>query len=181
MDYAPTESVLVRRAHEGSGDAIEELFRRHWPRVWKLAYLITRRRDLADDVAQDAMIRAFGSLDSFDTTRPFAPWLAAIAMNAVRDQTRRQARADAVSLRVAQYAAAADASQSRSPRAHDPLFQMVMKLDASKREIVALHYWLDFSVTEISQILELPPGTVASRISRSLDHLRRQMEASHAF
>ena len=66
MSLAIDDSVLVERARNGSRDAAGELFERHWPRAWRLAAAVTGRRDMADDIAQDAFERAFAALTRFD-------------------------------------------------------------------------------------------------------------------
>ncbi len=61
----------------------------------------------------------------------------------------------------------------------DEIVRAVARLAADKRLIVALHYWLDYSTPEIARLLELPVGTVASRLSRALEELRTDLEAEH--
>jgi hypothetical protein len=70
-----SDAKLVELARRGSHDAAAELFTRHWRAAWRAAYVVTGRRELADDVAQDAFERAFGTLSRFDERRPFGPWL----------------------------------------------------------------------------------------------------------
>ena len=79
--HAQSDAELVGRAREGSRDAAAELFARHWPDAWRVARAVTGRRDMADDVAQDAFERAFAALGRFDRRRPFAPWLHRIVVN----------------------------------------------------------------------------------------------------
>jgi len=83
---------LVERAQQGDRIALEALFDRHWIDAWRLAYRITRRRAMADDVAQDAFERAFAALSRFDPTRPFAPWLHRIVVNRSLDLARSERR-----------------------------------------------------------------------------------------
>jgi RNA polymerase sigma-70 factor, ECF subfamily len=163
------EATLIRGAQRGAPDAVEELFRRHWRGCWRAAYSVTGRRALADDVAQDAFVRALASLDRFDPTRPFAPWLTRIAVNAALDELRRERR-----LGPEEPAPAADADDPRHA-----VVQAVAKLAPERRLIVALHYWLDYPTPEIARLLDLPLGTVASRLSRALAELRLDLEAEH--
>jgi RNA polymerase sigma-70 factor, ECF subfamily len=164
------ERELIRRARRGAPDAVEELFRRHWHGVWRTAYALTLRRELANDVAQEAFVRAVSSLDRFDDSRPFAPWVTRIAANLTIDELRREQRLD--------FAEAAEAAEPGS-ESDDALVRAVARLGPDKRLIVALHYWLDYSTPEISRLLELPLGTVASRLSRALEELRLDLEAEH--
>src|SRR5919201_5231785 len=165
------ERAVIRRARRGSADAVEELFRRHWRGAWQAAYAVTGRRELANDVAQEAFVRAVSSLERFDDSRPFAPWLTRIAVNLGIDELRRERRLE--------LGDAADASAGPEPESDDRVVRAVARLGAEKRLIVALHYWLDYSTPEIARLLELPLGTVASRLSRALEELRLDLEAEH--
>jgi RNA polymerase sigma factor (sigma-70 family) len=90
----PDERELVRRARRGAPEAVEQLFRLHWHGAWQAAYAVTVRRELANDVAQEAFVRAVSSLRRFDDSRPFAPWLTRIAVNLAIDELRRERRLD---------------------------------------------------------------------------------------
>jgi RNA polymerase sigma-70 factor (ECF subfamily) len=166
------EATLIRRAQRGEPDAVEELFRRHWRGCWRAAYAVTGRRELANDVAQEAFVRAISSLARFDGSRPFAPWLTRIAVNLAVDELRGERRLDHAE--PADAFAAAPAAQS-----DDRVVRTVARLGAQKRLIVVLHYWLDYPTPEIARLLDLPLGTVASRLSRALDELRLALEAEH--
>src|SRR4051812_2549265 len=87
-----SDAKLVGLARRGSRDAAAELFTRHWRSAWRAAYVVTGRRELADDVAQDAFERAFAALSRFDEQRPFAPWLHRIVVNRCLDLLRTERR-----------------------------------------------------------------------------------------
>lgn len=165
------ERDLIRRARHGAPDAVEQLFRLHWRGVWRAAYAVTMRRELANDVAQEAFVRAVSSLDRFDDSRPFAPWVIRIAVNLAIDELRRERRLDSV--------ATADEPARPERESDDRIVRAVARLAPERRLIVALHYWLDCPTPEIARLLELPLGTVASRLSRALDELRLDLEAEH--
>src|SRR5256885_10255393 len=76
-----SDAKLVQLARRGSRDAAGELFTRHWRAAWRAAYVITGRREFADDVAQDAFERAFAALSRFDERRPLRPRLHPIVVN----------------------------------------------------------------------------------------------------
>ena len=82
------ERSLVRAAQEGSSDAVDELFRRHWPSAHRAAYLIVQDSAAAEDIAQEAFVAALRALDRFDRRRPFAPWLHRIVANRAIDWSR---------------------------------------------------------------------------------------------
>ena len=85
-----SDAKLVQLARRGSRDAAAELFTRHWGPAWRAAYMVTGRRELADDVAQDAFERAFAALSRFDERRPFGPWLHRIVVNRCLDLLRTE-------------------------------------------------------------------------------------------
>src|SRR2546429_7791044 len=83
-----SDAKLVELARRGSRDAAAELFTRDWRAAWRGAYVVTGRRELADDVAQDAFGRAFAALPRFGERRPFGPWLHRIVVNRCLDLLR---------------------------------------------------------------------------------------------
>jgi RNA polymerase sigma-70 factor (ECF subfamily) len=166
------DGELVQRARQGSRDAAAELFRRHWDSAWRLARTVTGRRDMADDIAQDAFERAFAALSRFDRTRPFAPWLHRIVVNRALDLLRSERRL------VGLDAADRIEGEWRDLRAEDAaLLQAVAGLNPQRRVVIMLRYGLGYPPPEIAALLDLPVGTVHSRLARALDDLRdRQVE-----
>ena len=73
------DTELIGLARRGSTQAVEVLFDRYWPYAWRTAFAVTADRALADDAAQEAIEKAFATLDRFDESRPFGPWLKRIA------------------------------------------------------------------------------------------------------
>src|SRR5438034_8680326 len=95
------DAALVRAAQAGSAEAFGELFRRHWARAHRSAYLVVHDAAAAEDIAQEAFLLAVRALDRFDRRRPFAPWLHRIVVNRAIDAARaralrREVPADAV-------------------------------------------------------------------------------------
>ena len=168
------DSELIALTREGSSEAAGALFDRYWEHAWRAAYAVTADRTLADDAAQDAVQRAFGALESFDETRPFAPWLKRIAANRAVDLLRRGQRLTALDRDVAWETVALESRDDLSAVA-----RAVAALDPQKRVVVVLRYWLDFSVEDIAGVLGVPVGTVASRLSRALSQLRHVLEEEH--
>src|SRR5262245_52138645 len=82
------EADLLRKAQGGNLFAFEEIVRRYQRRAYAVAVRIVRRHDLADDVVQEAFLRAWQSLAAFDLARPFGPWIARIAANLAINHVR---------------------------------------------------------------------------------------------
>ena len=166
------ERALIEAAQSGSEAAVEELFRLHWPHTHRAAYLIVRDAAAAEDIAQEAFLSALSSLDRFDRRRPFAPWLHRIAVNRAIDWSR----ARAVRREVAAGDSAIDAARPQAhietaPGGDGEIEAALAELSAEHRAVVILRYLLDYTPGEISGMLDLPRGTVNSRLRRALDRL----------
>src|SRR5947209_5891558 len=85
---ARSEQALIRGAAAGSEEDLEQLFRRFWPRAYRIAFLIAHDHAAAEDIAQEAFVQAIRRLDRFDRRRRFAPWLGAIVANRAIDWLR---------------------------------------------------------------------------------------------
>jgi len=164
------DGELVAKALQGSDEALARLFDRHWTTAWRAAHAVTNQRDLADDAAQNAFVQAIRALERFDQERSFAPWIARIAVNCARDLLRSQARHHSAP---SPDGAALDPARDQSLALLDGL----ARLSPEHREVVVLHHVLGFQLSEAAEVLALPPGTVASRLSRALAQLRQTMEA----
>jgi RNA polymerase sigma-70 factor (ECF subfamily) len=167
------DDELVAAALAGSAGAAGALFDAYWLFAWRAAHAVTGRADLADDAAQDAFVKAMRSLRRFELGRPFAPWIAKIAVNRARDLLRAERRRPAESLD-------GDGIEAPAPGDAHELLEAVAALPRERREAVVLHHVLGFSVSEVAEIVGAPEGTVASRLARGLAQLRRTMEAEHA-
>src|ERR1700748_3487484 len=82
------ERGWVRGAQRGSAADLESLYRLHWPRAYRAAYLVTHDAAAAEDIAQEAFLAAVRALDRFDRRRPFGPWLHRIVVNRAIDWSR---------------------------------------------------------------------------------------------
>ena len=165
-----SDAELIAQAQAGSAAARETLFDRYWQRVWRTAYAVAGTEDVASEIAQDTFIRAFAALSRFEHGRPVGPWLAKIAVNRALDVMRRERL---------QAPGRADEAVAPDPDRDWELLEAVRRLSPERRLVIGLHYWLDLGVEQIGEILELPAGTVASRLSRALAQLRHDLEAQY--
>jgi RNA polymerase sigma-70 factor (ECF subfamily) len=172
-----SERALIEAAQGGSEPAVEELFKRHWPDTHRAAYLIVRDAAAAEDIAQEAFLSALSALGRFDRRRPFSPWLHRIAVNRAIDWSR----ARAVRAEVAASPALLDAVGSEPPldeslAGFGGVGAALGDLPAEQRAVVVLRYLLEYTPGEIARMLDLPRGTVNSRLRRGLDRLSHSLE-----
>lgn len=168
---ARLERKLVKEAQWGSREALAELYSAHWARAHRAAYLVVHDAAAAEDIAQDAFLAAVDALDRFDWRRPFAPWLHRIVVNRAIDWTRREA----LRRKVDDPASLPDPESP--PRAvGEDMMEALVQLPPEQRAVVVLRYLLEYTPGEIARMLDLPRGTVNSRLRRALDQLRTMVE-----
>jgi RNA polymerase sigma-70 factor (ECF subfamily) len=176
------ERKLLRAARRGDTAAQEELFRRHWRPMHRAAYLIVQDAVTAEDVAQEAFLAAIGALDRFDFRRPLGPWLHRIAVNRAIDvvrarELRREVGGETVEgLGRDEGSDPPDGPAPEGAPLTDQLAAAVAALPVEQRAVVVMRYLLDYTPGEIARSLDLPRGTVNSRLRRGLDRLAARLE-----
>jgi RNA polymerase sigma factor (sigma-70 family) len=171
------DSELIRSAQQGDTGAYEQLMQRHQEPVFRLAYLICGDPDDAEDIAQDSFIAAYRALPRFDSERPLRPWLLKITANTARNRRRSLGRYLNVLKRWAnEWTDEADAeAQAGDVLAADALLAAVRRMSEADQTVIYLRYYLELSVAETAQALDIEPGTVKSRLNRALGRLRESV------
>jgi RNA polymerase sigma-70 factor (ECF subfamily) len=162
-----SDAALVRSAQGGSSEAVEELFRRHWPSVHRSAWLVVHDAAAAEDIAQEAFVSALRALDRFARRRPLAPWLHRIVVNRAIDWSRARALRPETGADTLPEPAAPEAADELG----DELVAALADLGPEHRAVVVLRHLLGYTPGEIATMLDLPRGTVNSRLRRALDAL----------
>jgi RNA polymerase sigma-70 factor, ECF subfamily len=165
------ELSLVRGAQSGSAADFELLFRRHWPRAHRAAYLVVHDAAAAEDIAQEAFLAAARALGRFDRRRPFGPWLHRIVVNRAIDWARARAIRREVGDEWATGTLAGSAPVAGAAPYSDEVAGALASLAPEHRAVIVLRYLLEYTPGEIAALLELPRGTVNSRLRRGLDQL----------
>ena len=163
------DAALVRAAQKGSEAAVAELFARHWGQANRAALLVTGDRAAAEDIAQEAFLSALRALPSFDARRPLRPWLHRIVVNRAIDFARARALRKEVGAEAVGEAPAPPAADRQA--VGDDVAAALLTLGPEQRAVVVLRYLLEFTPGEIGALLDLPRGTVNSRLRRGLDAL----------
>ncbi|MBI5546370.1 MAG: sigma-70 family RNA polymerase sigma factor [Deltaproteobacteria bacterium] len=172
----PEELALARAARGGNRAAFAELVRRAQGSVFGLCYRLLGEREAATDAAQEAFVRAFSALDSFDPTLRFDTWVLRIARNHCYDLLRRRPQL-ASEEEAAQMPDAAPTALDRLESAEITrnLESALETLPAQDREVLALYYVQRRKTREIAAMLGVAPGTIMARLFRAREKLRTRL------
>lgn len=181
---APDETeALIQRCLAGDQVAWERIVRLHWRRVFNVAYKFVGKHDEAEDLTQDIFIKIFKSLGTFDRRANFQTWLISVSRNLCIDHYR--------SVRKERQTIDRDVdANDLSPATHEPgpmasleqqdrvtlLRQALGSLPESLRTAVVMRDIQELSYQDIATRLNLPEGTVKSRINRGRNELARQIK-----
>jgi RNA polymerase sigma-70 factor, ECF subfamily len=171
---------LVDRAKRGDVGAFEALVAHHQGAATRLAAVIAGSAD-AEDIAQEAFVKAYRALDRFHDGATFRPWLLQIVANEARNHLRSSGRRARLALR--SVSLAAPISPEDAAVATDRRAALMTALDAlpdRDRLVLSCRFLLGLSEAETAAALDCPPGTVKSRTSRALERLRAQLEPVQA-
>jgi RNA polymerase sigma-70 factor (ECF subfamily) len=169
------EPSLIQRAAQGEPAAWEPLMLAHQEPVFRFAYLLLGDPDDAEDITQETFLRAYDHLGRFDTTRPLRPWLFSIAANLSRNRRRSASRyLNAISraFRLEPQASPNVGERSELDQDSHQLWKAVRRLSTDDQQVIYLRFFLDLSVAEAAQALDVAEGTVKSRLNRALGRLR---------
>jgi RNA polymerase sigma-70 factor (ECF subfamily) len=150
--------------------------------AFRTAYLITRDRAEAQDAAQEAFIRAYRALWRFRSGAPFRPWLLRIVANESRNRCRSAGRRATLAARAKEQVSgdavpSPEATLLASDR-REAVLAALNALSEDHRLVIVCRYFLELSEAETAAALSSRRGTVKSRLSRALEHLRDAMEES---
>jgi RNA polymerase sigma-70 factor, ECF subfamily len=166
---------LVKRAQAGDEHAFDELAAQLLDRLYAVAYRILRNTARAEDATQVAVVTAWRKLPTLREPSRFEGWVHRILVNACRDELRRH-RPD-IALDAGGREAGFQADGTAAVEARDSLDRAFARLSAEHRIVLVLRHYLTWSTAEIATALELPQGTVSSRLHYAIDALRAALEA----
>jgi RNA polymerase sigma-70 factor (ECF subfamily) len=184
-----TDAELVRRARLGEAAALDELIRRHSKPVYNLAYRLSGNHDDASDIMQEAFLRVHHALPNFRGEANFTTWLYRIVYNVFLDERKKQrVRAhtsleedveledSSVARQIQDPSPGPDFIVLRSERA-ELVQQAVLALPRNQRIMLGLYHFQGRSYEEIAAIMDLPIGTVKSRLNRARLALKAKLQA----
>ena len=168
-----SDDDLVRRVQDGREEAFAELMRRHERRVYNLAYRMLGNVEEARDAAQETFLSCFRNLAKFRGDAAFSTWLHRIASNVCFDALRKRPKRPVEAIRFHEPAPAPDHGD-QTATAID-VQRALLDVSPEFRAVLILHEIQDVSVEEIAAALELPVGTVKSRLHRGRVALGRAL------
>jgi RNA polymerase sigma-70 factor (ECF subfamily) len=175
------ERELIRKCKSGDARFYEPLVRAYEPSGLRLAVAMMGNTEDAQDALQEAFIKTYDALHRFDLRRPFGPWFFQILRNQCRDMLRsRKARfhLEEVDERLEERPAEAERGPERARQRNDAratLWRGLERIGPEHREVLVLKELEGFRYGEIAQILEIPEGTVASRLYHARNALREAL------
>ena len=185
MEAIVSPHPAIVAAQRGEAEAREALAQDCATIAWRVAVRLTGDPEAARDLAQEAVLRCFRSLDRFQAERPLAPWVAQIVRNLVRDDARRRRvrrveplhrRTDDLVLDPVDPAPDPEARAQRH-QLQQLVWRCLAELDDRQREIIVLRDFEGLTYDEIGHVLAIPRGTVMSRLHRARRRLAAEVAA----
>lgn len=189
----PTDEQLLADYVAGQIDGFELLVRRHSQELFRFLARFTGSGTMAEDIAQEAFLQVHLSAASFDKSRRFKPWLFTIAANKARDQMRSRRRRPEIPLdahvgaeedesqRFLDFLAdssAAPADTAEHEEEREFVRTLLSRLPEHLREVLVLSYYHRFPYKEIAEILDVPLGTVKSRLHAAVGQFGQSYRAA---
>jgi RNA polymerase sigma-70 factor (ECF subfamily) len=166
---------LVQRAARGDADAFDLLMSDALDRLYALARLILRDTDLAEDAVQEALIHCWRELPRLRDPDRFDAWLQRLLVNAATDQHRRRRRHRALVALIPDPQVGRDIAIDVAQA--DELRDAFERLRVEHRVVLVLHHYLELTAIEIGDMLDIPPGTVRSRLHYASAAMRAAVDA----
>lgn len=160
---------------------LESLIEDYGTELKRIAYLYVKDHALAEDIIQEVFISSYHHLDSFRQESSYRTWLMRITVNKSKDALKRWSFRNFISkadIEPEMLNIHTPESDTVSGIEKKELIQAVLKLPIKLREVIILFYYKDFSVVEISSILQLNENTIKTRLFRAREKLRTKLEGS---
>jgi RNA polymerase sigma factor (sigma-70 family) len=170
------EQDLIQRAKNGDVAAFEAMVQTHWQIALRVAFLVVGDQTEAEDVTQEAFVKAYHAMSRFRVDSSFRPWLLRIVRNEALNQRRRRSRQERLSLRLTHDPVSGGAAPSPETTVmtaveRRTILEAVNALPDRYRDVVIHRYLLDLSEAETAATLRIPAGTVKSRTARAMHRL----------
>jgi RNA polymerase sigma factor (sigma-70 family) len=165
---------------QGHQDHLALLVERYHASLLGFLYHLTgRERGLADDLVQETFLRVIGRIGTYHYPRPLKPWLYAITVNLVRDHYKQADFRRTDSMPESLDLAVADTPETEliENEQEQEVLAALRSIPILQREVILLRYCQDLSLKEIAQVVQVPVGTVKSRLSLGLKQIKEKLKA----
>ena len=173
------DSEIIKRMKEGDLEALGELYNRYHRMVYQNAYIITGDAETASDLSQDVFLRLYRFAKNVDTERPIQPWLYRMTANLAYTWIKRNRLKPRILDAMAGWIQFSRKQTPHEVTEHKEEWERVEKaissLPVAQRLVVVMYYLNDLSLQEISEALEIPVGTVKSRLHSARIALKKEL------
>ncbi len=170
------DELLVLRCQEGDAEAFELLVGRWQRRLWRHAWRLTGDENAAWDALQESWIGICRGIGRLADAAAFPAWAYQIVSNKCRDSARRQRRRREATETYSQWMRREEQEAAIAEEQHSSLKEAMEQLSGPDRAVLSLRYEEDFDTAEIACILDVPEGTVKSRLFYARGRLRKYLE-----
>jgi len=179
-----SERVLIERSQQGDIESFEALIKKYQVYAYNIAYRMTSNKEDAKDITQEALIKAYKSINNFRFDSSFSTWLYRIVTNTCIDMLRKENKIKTITIDKSIETDEGEYQREIRDNRDLPEYMLeekerrevirrsIKKLSEKYREVLILRDIQNFSYEEISEITDLPLGTVKSRISRARYNLK---------
>jgi RNA polymerase sigma-70 factor (ECF subfamily) len=182
------EYTIIQKLKAGDIHALTPLVRAYQHRALRTAYLVTQNQEMAEDVTQSAFLRAYDKIHQFDTSRRFLPWFLRIVVNMAIQTAKKQSRTfslDAFSNTDDDWlpgdlladTVPSPETQLEMQELQQQIEALLQQLSPEKRAVIVLRYYVDCTESEMADLLDVPGGTIKSRLFAARKQLRRLISA----
>jgi RNA polymerase sigma-70 factor, ECF subfamily len=177
----PLERKLVEAAQNGDKKAFGELVRMHQKKLFRYIYGLVGSFDQAEDIVQDAFVRAYGAIKTFRAEYSFYPWLSTIARNLAYNHVNREEKKESLD-KISEKGydpVSADLGpldKLLSDEVDQRFFRALKSLPSTYRSVFVLRHFENMDYVQIANYLKIPPGTVDSRLFRARQMLMKELQ-----
>lgn len=180
-----SDEVLIERIKKGDVEAFNPLVERYKLPLYKVMYRMVYNQDDAEDMVEEAFIKAYKAIKRFEQGRSFFAWLCRIAVNNAINYIKKERRGQVQPLETVEYSLTAKkgnpVEMTREKMLQEKMAVAMARLPEEFRTILVLRVEEEFSYEEISKILSIPKGTVMSRLARARQRLRNFFNGTEVY
>ena len=172
-----TDEINFHKAKDGDGESFRKLLEPIKDKLYRVALIYMKNEDNALDCVQDTIIKAIQSIDNIKEPQYFNTWITRILINTCKDNLRKNKRVEIYDAITFENTFENKLVQNNSNIEESiDLYKALDNLKEEDKELIAMRYMSDMSIKDISQVTDVPMGTIKSRLSRTLKKLRVYME-----